>query len=442
MSLLAGASRAFIARTTGAVLSYGVGLAVARALGPEDSGIYFLAIAAATMASVIGRLGLDQLLVRRVAAALGAGDQSAAAGTARAAMLITLVLSSVVSVCLFALAPVLGDQVFGLEGLTATLRLAALAVVPLSLLIVFGELLRGLSRPGESQLVQVALAPAATLIFLGLFVVILGPRPTSAVMAYAAGMSTAAFLGFALWRRATPWLADTKSSDESRNLARESIPFLGVALLTLALPSISIMALALAGDEAGVGLFATAYRTATLTSFALIAINAAATPRFADLHARGDHQGLGRSARRVTLLTLACSLPPVILFWTLPDIVMGFFGPGFVVGGRCLAILATGQLVNVVTGSVSELLMMSGRERALRANLGGSVVLSLVLHAVLVPLYGLTGAAIASATTVATINLVSYGLVRHHLSINTLPLFKLRRTSRGSAADRPGGAGR
>jgi O-antigen/teichoic acid export membrane protein len=278
-----------------------------------------------------------------------------------------------------------------------------------------------------------------------LFVLIAGASTGAALGAWTAGAATAAALGWLCWRRAAPRGVEPEfagvSAEHLSALAKDALPFLGVAVLALALPWISTLALALRGDEAEVGIFAVAYRTATLTSFVLVAVNAAAGPRFAALVARGDRRSLARTARRTALATGVCALPLIAVAWTAPGWVMSLFGAEFAAHGRVLAILATGQLVNVLTGSVGALLLMSGHERALRGNLVGATALSLALHAWLVPSYGPEGAAWASAASLAALNVASLVSVRRRLAIAGLPLPFLRAQATPGAANERGAHG-
>jgi len=428
--VLAGACRAFGARAVGTALAFLVGVVIARRLGPDGAGVYFLALTLATIASVVGRLGLDQLLVRRVAAAREEADLDRMASIGRDGLVLAALGSIVTALLLYASAPALEAYAFRIDGLARALRLAALGVAPLSIVFASAELLRGLGRTGVSQLVVTALPPACTLGFLCLALLITGGSPRAAVAAWSAGAATAGVLGALAWRRSAPRAASggpplsVAGEVPARllGLARETLPFLGVAVLALSLPWISTLALAVRGDEAEIGVFAIAYRTATLTSFVLIAVNAAAAPRFAALVARGDKAALARTARLTVLATAGGALPLVLVAWIAPGWVLSLFGAEFGEHGRVLAILATGQLVNVLTGSVGSLLLMSGNERALRGNLVGATLLSLALHVWLVPSRGPEGAAIASAAALAVLNVASVVSVRRLLAIDVLPL--------------------
>ncbi|OEU69195.1 MAG: hypothetical protein BA863_00145 [Desulfovibrio sp. S3730MH75] len=105
---------------------------------------------------------------------------------------------------------------------------------------------------------------------------------------------------------------------------------------------------------------------------------------------------------------------------------MAIFGKQFAAGGLVLSILAVGQFVNVITGSVGFVLMMCGYERLLRNNIALCAFINLALNYLLIPSLGAIGAAIATATTLILQNLIAAGLVWWRLGIMTIPLIPVK----------------
>lgn len=94
---------------------------------------------------------------------------------------------------------------------------------------------------------------------------------------------------------------------------------------------------------------------------------------------------------------------------------MWLFGEQFKSGANLLRIFALGQFVNVVTGCVGYLLSMSGHERDLRNVFFISGPMAIILALVLTPLYGVTGASVATAIALASQNLLAVGMVERRL---------------------------
>lgn len=157
-----------------------------------------------------------------------------------------------------------------------------------------------------------------------------------------------------------------------------------------------------------VGIYSVADKGAELLAFVLVAQNAAFSSTAASLYAAGDLETLQRLATRIARLTLLASLPLAILFigfghWFL----LYSYGTQFTQAQKALAILATGQLVNVGMGLNSVLLMMTGHERDSARAVAVSAVVALLLNFVLIPIWGMLGAAISTAIGVVLINILA-----------------------------------
>jgi O-antigen/teichoic acid export membrane protein len=169
---------------------------------------------------------------------------------------------------------------------------------------------------------------------------------------------------------------------------------------------------------------AVAQRTSMLISFILIAINLISAPKFASLYKQGKKENLKRYAINSTRVMVLFSSPMVLVMIIFPKFIMSFFGPEFIAGAPMLVFLCLGQYVNVLTGSVSQLLMMSGHEKDMRNIQIFVGIFCTILNFVLIKNYGATGAAIATALSVAIQNLIFVGMVQKRLGFNTLAIWK------------------
>jgi O-antigen/teichoic acid export membrane protein len=178
-----------------------------------------------------------------------------------------------------------------------------------------------------------------------------------------------------------------------------------------------VVVLGMLAPAATLGVFGVAKRLSMIIGALLTSVTVLFNPMVADLHHRGRARELDRLFKTATrwLFTLGW---PVCLVEVLfaPEIVR-LFGRGFASGAAALVILALGQLVNVGTGTVSNLLAMAGHARLTLANSIAFLVLSLILDLLLIPRYGLLGAAVANAGAVAAVNLLRLWQTRRVLGI-------------------------
>jgi O-antigen/teichoic acid export membrane protein len=82
--VIQGAAVTLMLKVLGTGLEFGFTLFVARLLGAEDAGIYYLALTITTIGTVCGRLGLDNVVLRLIAANAAAENWRVVAGVYRA----------------------------------------------------------------------------------------------------------------------------------------------------------------------------------------------------------------------------------------------------------------------------------------------------------------------------------------------------------------------
>lgn len=80
-------------------------------------------------------------------------------------------------------------------------------------------------------------------------------------------------------------------------------------------------------------------------------------------------------------------------------------------------------MVNICTGTVSYLLMMTGNEKSHMKNIMISSALALIIGAVAITYIGIYGALIMVCFALITTNMTSWYIVKKKLGINTLQIF-------------------
>lgn len=413
-----GAGIALVLKVCAAGFSFGFSVLLARLFGAEGAGIYFLALTITTIGATVGRFGLENTLLRFIAAHAAKGEWGAVRGVYRKGMGLALVISLSISLLLFSVAPLMAVHLFHKPALAVPLRWMTLAISPFAMLFLHGEALKGLKHIRDSQLVQGVGLPALTC--LGLICV--GSRfgVKGATWVYLTSSVLVAVCGAFFWRRYTPQLRNVVPAFETRRLFDSCVPLFWVQIMSMMINWAAMFSLGIWASKAEIGIFGVALRTAMLTSFILTSVNSIAAPKFSALFNQGDIAGLASTARKSSALMTVFAAPILLLFLIAPNLVMGLFGHDFNKGGPLLAILAIGQFLNVATGSVGYLLIMSGNERLMRNNTIVIGFITVLLNLVLVPFWGDIGAAIATAASMAMLNLGALYLVWKKLGILTV----------------------
>jgi O-antigen/teichoic acid export membrane protein len=418
--ILRKASVAFVLKVAGAGFAFAFHVAIARLLGATGSGLYFLAFTIMTLTAVVSRLGMDHSVTRFVAAHASESDWAGVKGVVQHALRLVLAASFVLALALFLAADWLAHTVFDEPALGLPLRNMAIAIVPLAWMTVYASALQGLRNVRDSLLMQSVLLPLVAAALLFLFVPLFDV--SGAVFAYSLGITLALGYGFWMWRRALSAHHAAVAAFPVRALFGSSFPLLGAMLLEQLMLAVPVLFLGIWEESSEVGLFSAAQRAAALVGLVLIAANSIVAPKFATLHRQGDMVALGRVVRHSALLMTLMASPALLLLLLAPQWVMTLFGPEFSAGWLMLVIMALGQLVNVMTGSVGFLLMMTGHERSFLSANALAVLICAGFAALLIPNFGGLGAAIAAAVSLAVVNLLRVRYVWLNLHIMVLPI--------------------
>lgn len=415
--VLQAASSAFLLRLLGTLLGFVVSVIVARLLGAEGSGVYYLAASVVVIAATIGQMGFENTVIRFVASHAAVGEWRTVRFVYRTAITTVALASLVVSLLIFSGAGWMARDLFGKPGMEVPLILMAAAVVPFSLSMIQSDALRGLKQIPASQLVRSVLPPLASLILIYPFALLW--QANGAIAAYLVAALVAAGAGWFFWSQAFNESAGTVAGGDVaitlRPLFQSSWPLFGVTLTGIAIQQVATILLGVWSSSEDVGIFNVASRVSSLLLFPLMAMTCILAPKFAAMHRHGQREELIRLVRRSSTMLMMFAAPAVIVMFAAAERVMGIFGSDFVAGAWPLRLLLLGVLVNVSTGAMGELLVMTGNEKLTRdLNVMGALSI-VVLCLLLIPPYGDVGAAIAVGAGYTFLNLLMALMVKRRL---------------------------
>jgi O-antigen/teichoic acid export membrane protein len=415
-----GAGLAFALKIVGASLAFAFNVAIGRLVGADGAGLFFLALSIATVGSIVGRVGLDNALLRFTAIHSIQGEWGQVAGVYSLGMKVSFVASGSIALVGLLAAPWMATVLFQKPELGEPLRWMSLSILPFSLLNLHAECLKGVRRIRDAMLVQSVGLP-----LIGLLLVLPFSRAAGVTgISWAYLLATCLIAGFAAfaWRVALAKRVHSVVHFSWSDLLKSCKPLFVTALMNRAvLPWAPLFLLGIWASTDQVGIYGAASRVAMLVSFALATVNSALVPKLAELYSKGDMQRLARTARRSALFVTLLASPLFVAVIVGNHWVMGLFGSDFRQGGLVLAILALGQLINALTGSVNHILIVTGNEFVVRNVMVLAAAIMLLLCLLLAPLMGAVGVAIATATATAGLNLAAAYVVWKKLGVVTLP---------------------
>jgi O-antigen/teichoic acid export membrane protein len=157
---------------------------------------------------------------------------------------------------------------------------------------------------------------------------------------------------------------------------------------------------------AGVGVFTVASQVTMISGQFSSSINVSAKPVIAELHDRGDVPEMGRIYQTANKWGVMVQLPVFLLMALYPQQILSIFGESFTDGATALVILATSALILVGTGMGGIIIDMTGHTRLKLFNSIARLVIFLTLDVLLIPRWGVVGAATAALVGEASVNLL------------------------------------
>ncbi len=170
--------------------------------------------------------------------------------------------------------------------------------------------------------------------------------------------------------------------------------------------------------DADLGVYSIAYKITDLVRVVLIVVNLVIAPEIAALFQNGEHDKLQRLIKKSIRWTFALSIPIAIVLGIGGPILLALFGKEFAGGYSVLVILIVVQLINVMLGSVGNILTMTGNEKTAFRIILLSLIINIILNLLLVPSMGINGAAIATGVSTIVWNVLMWYAVKQKVNIN------------------------
>jgi len=410
-ALLHGSLWGFVAKVLSALIALGFNVVIARKLGADGLGAFFVGVAVMSVSSVIARLGLDNAIIRHAAGLKARSQWNALREMYRVCAATTVVSGLIVSLALFFLAGPLTKLFFAEGTSVGVLQAFAIAIPAFSVIHMNARFFQSIDKIGLALFAQTAAVPVVMLLLLAL----VPGEMTVALTASYYILSTAvvAFTCWLGWRRiAAKWQNSGSEALRFGEVFRSSRYLYATAIVEQILqPWAASLFLAVFASTTDVGWFAAASRAAAIITFAIVPINVALAPRLSALWTHGEQSEFLRLCRLAMAAMVVVGVPMLIMVLLFAENIMSVFGADFAGAESLLLILAIGQLFNVITGPVRSMLIMTGREKVFRvvSLTGGAANLSLCL--LLIPALGAEGAAWSATASIALTNTLAAILV-------------------------------
>jgi len=179
----------------------------------------------------------------------------------------------------------------------------------------------------------------------------------------------------------------------------------GMALFLLI--SFDILFLKKYRNDETVAFYSVGVKIMTIVSIIIITINITVSAKISEHFSGQNRNELTKILKNSSRTIFGITLPVVVLLSIFSGHILSLFGEEYIAARQAFLILIIGQGICSAFGSSSVYLNMTGRQHIYQIILIVAVIINFVLNRLLIPVYGMTGAAIAFVSSSFFWNFVS-----------------------------------
>lgn len=205
----------------------------------------------------------------------------------------------------------------------------------------------------------------------------------------------------------------------STEILRASYPMALSAISYFLMQSTDVLFISAYDTFESVAYYSIAVKLATVTALALISVNIVIAPKIASIYNDKNFYQLKLILKKATRMNVVISLPIIIILLFFSEYVLSTFGSNYILAKNALWILLIAQFFNSITGPSALYLNMTGRQKKLNVILVISLLINVLLNIILVPDFGMLGAAISTTTSFVISKILASALVFYLDNVKT-----------------------
>lgn len=387
---------------------------MARYTNQSDYGTFSIALVLLNIAVLVSCLGLQTGVMRFVAYYRGKADDKKVKGVIISAVKLSFIASIVCFLLFFFFSDHM-TKLFGLEQ-PDVLKIFAIAIPFAVSTEILASVFRGFDRMQERFYFRDFLPSILKLVFIIPFI-ILGYSFLDLVFSYimAIVIVSIAFVAYTI-KKLPVNLSDGQPM--SKELLLFSLPLLTANTSTIIIMQIDTLMLGYFKTAELVGLYNAAHPIAQLVRFFMNALFFIYVPITSQMFAKNNIEEMRRNYVILSKWTVSATLPFFLIIFLFPGTVIRvLFGSAYVEPSVALTlqILSLGMFIHIFFGPNAAHLIVMGKTRLHLINNLIAMIMTVVLNLLLIPPYGIIGAAVATAISIASMSaLASIPIYNEH----------------------------
>lgn len=404
--ILFGSANTLILKVLGILLGLGVTLFISKKYGAAGIGLYNLSVRTITFLALISTLGINTAILRYVGQFNNKRSEYKLKLLFKHSIQIILPFSILAGLLLFITSDLIANGLFHNINYKEPLRIFSIILPFLAILNISVQYIRGLRFIKVSESLRSVLRPVVIIILLSILGFYIDhyllPFFTFSIAVIISTLISIVFI----YKKNLKIRIQSNNYFTKNELLKTSMPMLVISMVIFLQTNMSIYFLEAYTSTYQVGIFSVSLRLASLISLVLIAIKTISAPKFSELYWSNQHIELQKIIFHSSKLMFAFSIILSVMLVLFSHNMLQVFGNDFVQGKTTILILIIGYVISSISGSTGILLNMTGHQKSLKNILLLILPISLLLNMVLVPIYGINGAALANMITLSLSNIL------------------------------------
>jgi O-antigen/teichoic acid export membrane protein len=404
--LFKGGSIVFLGLAIDFLVSFLGIVAISRYLGTVDYGTVSLGIVLVGTLVRVVPLGVDKGVARYLPRYDDAGERR---GVILSGLHITILSTAVVTVATLLAAPYAARHIFDDPSVAPVLQLFA-AVTPFAIAIQFStSVVQGQSRTVPRVLIQNIIEPLSRVTLI-LVVVVSGFGVIGGAIAYTLPFVFAGSAGlYYLWQHSSVF-DRVKPDYIHRELLLFSAPLAVSASMWFVFTDIDTFFIGYYLGTGDVGIYNVVYSLAAILTMVKTAFDWLTLPILSEHHSNGEYDEMKRLYQTLTKWNFLGTYPALLAFLFVPEaVIWTTFGNEYVPGTSALVVLSLAFATHVFAGPNTSVLTSVGNTQLLMYDAIATAAVNIILNIILIPEYGIVGAAAATTISYTLLNLLVSG---------------------------------
>ena len=223
----------------------------------------------------------------------------------------------------------------------------------------------------------------------------------------------------ALFRKMRNTVPDAKPKFEVPYWLKMSLPiFLLEGFFNLQ-SSADVLLVSILTNPESAGIYYAAAKILALVHFAGFAVRTAVAHNFSAYHTAGNMAGLGIHLRHAIKMSFIPTFAFALFLVIFGKYLLMLFGDEFISGSNVIWILAIGIIIRSMVGPAEAILVMTGHQKTCALVYATSLTTNICLNLILIPQFGIQGAAVATACATICESAALYYFVRKRLNLDS-----------------------